>query len=155
VSDLRTLTVRQPWADAFFFPDNPKDVENRTWGTDYRGDVAIIAARTVDTAALADVTVPDGHGLMATSGVIGVVTLTDIHEYGDTTCAETPYLQHGRWSLAEARSGRPVRHWMLTNPRKFTVPLSGTGHLGLRTPDRTLAADIHAALAALSKEQNA
>jgi len=43
---LRILTVRQPWASLIVMGHKP--VENRTWRTDYRGDVAIVAGRAID-----------------------------------------------------------------------------------------------------------
>lgn len=49
-SDNRTvLTVRQPWAD--WIVDGHKDVENRSWGTNYRGRLWIHAAKEEDKGA--------------------------------------------------------------------------------------------------------
>lgn len=44
---MKALTVRQPWA--FAIAHLGKRVENRVWGTTYRGDLAIHAASIVDT----------------------------------------------------------------------------------------------------------
>lgn len=40
---MKALSIRQPWADAIIWGD--KDVENRSWKTDYRGPVLIHAAK--------------------------------------------------------------------------------------------------------------
>ena len=40
---MKVLTLRQPWAWALFFAG--KDIENRTWKTNYRGDLAIHTAK--------------------------------------------------------------------------------------------------------------
>jgi hypothetical protein len=40
------LSVRQPWCWAIFFAE--KDIENRTWATDYRGPLWIHASKTYD-----------------------------------------------------------------------------------------------------------
>lgn len=51
-SPLRALTVQQPWAWAIAAGKKP--VENRTWPTSHRGEIAIHAGKTLDRAALAD-----------------------------------------------------------------------------------------------------
>ncbi len=43
---MKALSVRQPWAWAFFAPiAHPKDVENRDWFIDFHGRLAIHAAK--------------------------------------------------------------------------------------------------------------
>ena len=39
----RALTIKQPWADAIFMYG--KDVENRSWNTNYRGRIWVHAAK--------------------------------------------------------------------------------------------------------------
>ena len=41
---MRALSIRQPWANAIVY--HGKDVENRTWATNYRGPVLIHAGKT-------------------------------------------------------------------------------------------------------------
>lgn len=49
-ADNRTvLTVQEPWASLIV--DGHKDVENRTWGTSYRGRLWIHAGQKIDTGA--------------------------------------------------------------------------------------------------------
>lgn len=43
---MKILAVRQPWASLLVLGIKP--VENRSKGTDYRGDVAILAAQKID-----------------------------------------------------------------------------------------------------------
>lgn len=47
---MKVLSIRQPWA-ALIFAEKPgrKNIENRTWPTDYRGWLRIHAARTPDS----------------------------------------------------------------------------------------------------------
>ncbi len=40
---MKALSIRQPWADAIIW--HGKDVENRSWPTQYRGPVLIHAAK--------------------------------------------------------------------------------------------------------------
>lgn len=44
---MRCLSVRQPWAWAIC--SGQKNIENRTWGTDYRGQIAIHAGSSKDS----------------------------------------------------------------------------------------------------------
>lgn len=43
---MKVLSIRQPWASLIV--KGCKDVENRTWKTDYRGPIAIHASGTFD-----------------------------------------------------------------------------------------------------------
>ena len=43
---MRTLSVRQPWAN--LLADGTKTIELRTWATDYRGPLVICAAKAID-----------------------------------------------------------------------------------------------------------
>ena len=43
---MRKLTIRQPWASLIICGE--KDVENRTWTTRYRGELAIHAGHRFD-----------------------------------------------------------------------------------------------------------
>lgn len=49
---LRILTVRQPWASLII--EGHKPVENRPWRTSYRGDVAVLAGKTLDVSERAN-----------------------------------------------------------------------------------------------------
>lgn len=48
-SELPCISVRQPWADLIV--DGVKDIENRTWPTDFRGAILVHAPRKVDWPA--------------------------------------------------------------------------------------------------------
>jgi len=90
---MRLLTVRQPWASLIV--RGTKRVENRSWRTDYRGDIAIIAsARNTDTGARAteaflkhimgdeEMMTLEARYQISTlprGGVLGVVTLHGIY----------------------------------------------------------------------------
>lgn len=53
---MKALSIRQPWASAIIQLN--KDIENRTWGTSYRGPILIHAAKTMtgaDQAAFEEV----------------------------------------------------------------------------------------------------
>jgi len=113
---VKALSVRTPWA--WLIVADHKDVENRTWTTDYRGPLLIHAGYTVDPNGFA---VAERFGVDVPpdpprGGLIGVVELVDIRE-----SAESPWHSPGH------------KAWLLANPR----PLPFTpcrGRLGLFTP---------------------
>ena len=74
---MKALSIQQPWAWAILHAG--KDWENRNWGTNYRGPLAIHAGKTVDH---------DGYDYLArhgfhaprnlpTGGVMGICDLVD------------------------------------------------------------------------------
>lgn len=123
---MRVLTVRQPWAWAMFSV-RPKDVENRSWTTDYRGPIAIHAA-TADAKREANAwpamqqllthygIAPEDSTLHLVRGaVIGVVDLVDIRDD-----SSSPWAMPG------------FHHWVLENPRRLPEPSYIRGQQGLR-----------------------
>ena len=86
---VKVLSVRQPWAAFMFVESVPqlaallprKDVENRTWGTDYRGWLLIHAAQKVDrgwaqfVSERFHIVLPDFEARLG--GIIGSVKLVD------------------------------------------------------------------------------
>lgn len=124
--ECRIITVQQPWAD-FLVPDGgivdrvretnpgladrlPKDIENRTFGTDWRGPLLILAAgRRVDEIAMAR------YGLDRNRYILGVVT--------DST---STWAVHG------------ARHWQVDNPIRLLSPPPAAGFLGIRLPEQRL-----------------
>lgn len=119
---MKSLTVRQPWASAFFLPDAPKDIENRTFDTDYRGDVAILAGLSYDRerAHLYPGDLPRGH---AVGCYLGVVELVGTH-------LALPDCDCGEWAFQPAE--KPLYHWVIANPRLLKLSVNALGHLGLR-----------------------
>lgn len=113
------LTVRQPWAWAIIHAG--KNIENRSWATQYRGPLAIHAGLRNDA---------DGERFLASIGldihdvgadidfgyIIGIVDLVD--------CTHT--VDNSRW----AQPG--MWHWRLANPRAIH-PYPARGQQGLFT----------------------
>ncbi len=159
VSDqLRVLTVRQPWAWAIIH--GGKDVENRTRNIagDYRGPVAIHAAREWDDAlfvvpqhpALHEALVRARQELPSYSAlqqllddqrghVIGVVDLVDVH-------VRVPGDQYTKWCSPWAEPDH--FHLVIENPRPLAKAVPARGFLSLWRPDEALAAAIWEQVAA-------
>lgn len=146
---MKILSIRDPWASLIAY--GVKDVENRTWTTQYRGPVLIHSSKTYDKSAHQDVTA--GHHMayndrvrklkpseMAQGQIIAVAELVDAH--GTTRT-------HGRWHCttvaaptSPAVSGacsdwgqRDANHLVLRNARRLETPIDWKGSLGLRDVD--------------------
>lgn len=77
---MKALSVRQPWA--WLIVNGHKDIENRTWRTDYRGPVLIHASKTYDDSiqgeheVLNGVDVPESQSFDF-GGIVGVAEIVD------------------------------------------------------------------------------
>lgn len=104
---LKALSIKQPWAYAILHLG--KDIENRTWHTNYMGDLLVHASKTVDEDALARLRVhPDE---LALGAVIGIVRMTGCTHKSDSKWFEGP------WGFT------------LENPRAFPEPVPCRGML--------------------------
>nr|WP_219818232.1 hypothetical protein [Clavibacter michiganensis] len=164
MTEMRILTVKQPWAWAIIH--RGKDVENRSRNLagEYRGLVAIHVGLT-DDDNVADHEHP-AHGLIhspcphrhqrnhkiwsctwcsqtehrrwADHGhIIGVVDLTDAH---DRFCDTDDYPICSQWAEFDQW------HLVLENPRPLAKPMPYRGGLGLRRLDPATTAEILAAI---------
>lgn len=125
---LKVLTIQQPWAWAI--AAGHKDIENRTWATDYRGPLAIHSSKTWDRDGMQSCrsvledkgVVKEGEQvgerhLLATGAVLAVVELVDI-------CP-------GRLCRCNAWAAIGCKHWKLRDARPLAEPVPATGRLGL------------------------
>jgi hypothetical protein len=125
---MKTLTVIQPWAT--WIVNGIKDVENRTWKTNYRGRILIHAAvnQKLDKSPLDIVhTKPElevlysnytEHELISRLGpfgaIIGSVEIVDCVKEHPSVWAEPD-----KW------------HWVLSNAIRFPEPIPTRGKLSL------------------------
>lgn len=128
---MKCLTVKNPWAHAIIHWG--KDVENRTWRTNYRGPLLIHAGISYDYAG-ANTLLEMGHDpdaeVMLGGAIIGVVDLVDCV----LNLAKTRRDMHPDASPW----GEPgTYHWLLSNPRPLLAPVPCRGHLGLWDADLT------------------
>jgi hypothetical protein len=127
-ADLKALTVQQPWCWAI--AAGHKDVENRTWSTNYRGPLAIHAGKTWDRQGMqACRSVLEDYGvvkpsemvgdrhLLATGAIVAVVDLVGVCEDGRCRCSG--------WGAIG------FKHWKLRNARPLAEPIPASGRLGL------------------------
>lgn len=119
---MHAITVKQPWAAAIAALG--KDVENRSWTTNYRGRLAIHAGKSWDhtghraAETLAGQHLPPAAGgpAWASGALIAVVDLVDV-DHCDGRCSP--------WAIPDSY------HWQLANVRALTTPLPCRGALKL------------------------
>jgi hypothetical protein len=102
-----------------------KPYENRTWRTNYRGDVAIIAGQSrksldVSRAALRSLGIePPAEDDLPFGAIVCVVTLVDCVPLAEVPRRERSPLVTGPWC------------WRLENIRRLRRPVACRGVLGL------------------------
>ncbi len=117
---MKTLSLRQPWASLIFAG---KNVENRSWSTNYRGRIAIHASLAAappehreKAKHLADMGYASRLDLadLPRGAVLGTVELVGVESgYESPWATEAPF------------------QWLLANPELFEQPVPATGRLGL------------------------
>lgn len=83
---MKCISMKQPWAWAVF---HGKDIENRTWKTDFRGEILIHASRNVDPAGFLWLqrNFPELHAdrqNLQFGAIIGKVKLIDCVTYSES-----------------------------------------------------------------------
>jgi len=137
---MKALSIRQPWA--FSIIHGGKDIENRSWSTRYRGELAVHAAKgltedEIDAWKLfidfhdlrGDWLTGKTIGDLYRGGIIGVVDLLD--------CVER---SSSRWFSGDYG-------FVLANPRPIE-PVPCKGRLGLFDLPADVAAIVDASLGA-------
>jgi hypothetical protein len=92
---MKALSVRQPWS--WLIVQGFKDIENRTWQTNFRGTVLIHAGMTMDQegyeeirARFPDIPLPPIEELDR-GGIVGQCDITDCVSQSDSTWFSGPY----------------------------------------------------------------
>lgn len=115
----RAVSVRQPWAKAIFCIG--KDVENRTWSTDYRGRLWIHASSIVDRSRPDLIEAVGGLGQLVPGAFLGYVELVDVVRES-----------HSPWAIPGQF------HWLLAKPVLLGEPVPAKGRLRLWEPRELL-----------------
>lgn len=123
--DARILSVRQPWS--WLIVAGYKDVENRSWSTNYRGRLFIHAGLQVDYEAWE--TVEEKHRIpmpdeLDIGGIVGYVDLLGVEDRFNS-----------RWHNKDCKA------WVLGNAREVPI-IECKGQQGLFRPNRSLALQL-------------
>ncbi len=73
---MKAISIQQPWAWAILHAG--KDIENRSWSTTHRGDVAVHATRMQEGYALPPGVAPPSDDRLTLRAVIGIVEIVDV-----------------------------------------------------------------------------
>ena len=112
---MKCLSVRQPWVDAIFRLG--KNVENRSWRTNYRGPLLIHARKNLDCEACSRFNSLAGRAPseeFVTGAIIGIVDLTDVMADSER-----------KWADADSWN------WLLANARLLAKPIPCAGKTGI------------------------
>jgi hypothetical protein len=71
---MKILSLRQPWAHLAV--SGTKDIENRTWSTNYRGPFLVHASLNIDKDACREQRLDPGE--LQTGGVVGMAEIVDV-----------------------------------------------------------------------------
>ena len=128
----KALTVCQGWASLIFHPTDRKDIENRTWSTNYRGDLLIHAGRSkkqiAETLKFCDRIGVRLSEDLTFGAILGIVELVNCDR-----------LSTSIWAQPEQY------HWQFANPRSFIEPIVCSGALSLWTPSSEILEKVGAA----------
>lgn len=143
MSTIPVLTVRQPWALAFFKvpADQAKSVENRTWlprweGRDFRGRLAIHAGAQLDPGGMEFLHLRDESALER-SVILGTVEVVGAHVAGTVGCDEWG-CRENPWAF-HPLEGQRLTHWNVEHAREFQTPIPAAGKLQLWEPGPSIA----------------
>jgi len=119
---MKTLTVCPGWAELFFLPKDPKDIENRSWSTSHRGPLLIHAGKSKKEILSARnhcfiIGVPFIEPSIF-GAIVGVVEVVGCEFWESKS----------RWAMPNHY------HWQLANPRLFAEPIACKGSLSLWEP---------------------
>lgn len=110
---MKALTIKQPWASLIV--EGIKDIENRTWRTNYRGRIYVHCSKPTkfdvkmtdpQTIAAMPVLKQAFDGTMPFGAIIGEVDIIDCVQNHPSAWAE-----QGAWN------------WVLANPVKYDRPI--------------------------------
>ena len=121
---MKALTIKQPWAGLIV--TGIKDVENRTWRTNYRGRILIHASK-----------IPCSRGDLEAYPLPALAGHIEISKYSPSQFAGGAII--GSVEIVDCIMNHPsewsekgVYNWVLANPVKFDKPvLNVNGMLGL------------------------
>ena len=124
---MKALTLTQPWASLVAL--GHKKVETRSWRTNYRGELAIHAAKGYPKSAREFASLEAAVGRLPEriplSAVVCVVRLVDVQP----TAEAAFYLSGLERLLGDYSPGRFA--WFLEMVEVFAEPIPATGALGL------------------------
>lgn len=124
---MKALTIWQPWAYCIVHPGIGKNIENRTWFTNYRGRLLIHAGKRFDDRAYM-MLIEDGIELPPKSAFVLGAIIGEAELYDCVPI--TPQFAREHYWAAELGFA-----WMLRSAREYPQPVWCQGKQGLWVPN--------------------
>jgi activating signal cointegrator 1 len=138
---VKATTLTQPWAE--LVAGGFKQWETRSWSTNYRGPLAIHAAKGFPPAAKEFAEAERALGRvpsrLALGAIVAVATVVDVRHTEEVTLEISGLERH----LGDYSPGRYA--WQLDNVRRLAEPIAARGALGLWTPSADALLQLEAA----------
>jgi len=139
---MKALTIKQPWAS--LIAHGIKDIENRTWKTNFRGGIYIHASAK-ESGSLYEllndkqIKAASNHWTAAPpfpyrplAAIIGEVDIVDC-------VINAPSIWAEKTDLSEGVYFKPIYNWVLSNPILYDKPiLNVKGKLSFWEPDLSI-----------------
>jgi len=149
---MKALSIKQPWAS--LIAHGIKDIENRTWRTNFRGKIYIHTSGKIypffkgnnlafpvnqwaDINKKVDVHKKEEHDkFFLKSAIIGEVDIIDCVINHPSIWAEKTFMYEYDEQSGEKPIGKPIWNWVLANPVLYDKPiLNVKGKLSFWYPD--------------------
>lgn len=143
---MKALSIKQPWASLIVH--GIKDIENRTWKTNFRGRIYVHASKINFKDFDVLMSLPDRqrkvfNDFIKTNKfnsaigctIIGEVDIIDCVINHESSWAEkTEVLSHDE-EFGYPNYGKPIYNWVLANPVLYEKPIPAKGKLSFWEPD--------------------
>ncbi|CAL2094900.1 ASCH domain-containing protein [Tenacibaculum sp. 190524A02b] len=135
---MKALSIKQPWAS--LIAHGIKDIENRTWYTNYRGKIYIHSTAKEAGSLyelLSDEQLQQMNNILTSetlphrpnSSIIGEVEIVDCVLNHNSIWAEATFIPIDE---TEGYPEKPIYNWVLRNPVLYDTPVTGVkGKLSL------------------------
>ena len=121
---MKVLTIKQPWAS--LIAGGVKDIENRTWKTNYRGRILIHAGAQIFNPERVTLT-DEQLELCQKANKIGKLPNTDCLPYsaiiGEVDIVDCVLNHPSIWADRFFRGDKPIWNWELANPVLYDEPI--------------------------------
>ena len=122
---MKALSIMQPWA--WLIVNGWKDLENRTWQTNYRGPLLIHASKSIDA---------EGYNFIIKSGLMNEIDMPEIGDFqrggiiGQVELYDVVHDAPSNWAAADQY------HWLVRDAKTLPfVPCRGYQSLWTPTPE--------------------
>lgn len=124
---MKALSIKQPWAS--LIAHGIKDIENRTWKTNFRGRIFIHAsgkqAKYVFSPEQIEKMKKQNYPIDITnlSAIIGEVDIIDCVINHPSIWAEKTDISNSRQTTSGIFVDKPIYNWVLANPVLYEKPI--------------------------------